>query len=121
MTSAWTVVAHSSLELSLYPEAEHAYASVLELVPADDPERASLTDNLAASIYQQGAAAAAAGDDRAAADNFLRIGDVAPGSTIRSTAEYDAAAALVRLSDWDAAGRVLEQFRVAFVDRRQRY
>jgi tetratricopeptide (TPR) repeat protein len=114
--SAWTVVAHSSLELSLYPEAEHAYASLLEIVPFDDPERAGLTDNLAASIYQQGAAAVALGDDRAAADQFLRIGDVAPGSTIRSTAEYDAASALVRLADWEAAGRVLEDFRVEFPD-----
>ena len=114
--TAWTVVAHSSFELSLFPEAERAYASVLTLVPPEDEEHASLTDNLAASIYQQGTAAAALGDDRMAADHYLRIGDVAPTSTIRSTAEYDAATALVRLADWEAAGRVLESFRVEFPD-----
>jgi tetratricopeptide (TPR) repeat protein len=112
--AAWTVVAHASFDLARYPEAERAYMSVLEFVPEDDEERPSLVDNLAASIYEQGQQANEAGDYRAAADNFLRIGEVAPSSEIRSSAEYDAAAALIRLEDWAAAGRVLEDFRASF-------
>jgi tetratricopeptide (TPR) repeat protein len=112
--AAWTVVAHSSLDLSLFAEAEQAYSSVLQFVPEDDEERASLLDNLAASIYQQGALAGEAGDYRAAADHYLRIREAAPDSEIRSSAEYDAAAALVRLEDWAQAGQVLEDFRAAF-------
>lgn len=112
--SAWTVIAHSFFELNSYPEAEAAYVSVLEFVPEDDEERTSLIENLAASIYQQGAQANELADYRVAADHFLRIRDAAPSSSIRSAAEYDAAAALIRLEDWVAAGRVLEEFRVSF-------
>jgi len=109
--AAFTVVAHSSLELGEYPQAEQAYGQVLALTPADDKERQALVDNLAAAIYKQGEQASAAQDYRAAADNFLRVGKAAPGSQIRATAEYDAAAALVRLQDWPAAAAVLEAFR----------
>lgn len=112
--AAWTVVAHASFDLTRFPEAEQAYLNVLDFVPADDEERESLVDNLAASIYQQGEQASELADFRAAADHFLRIRGVAPESAIRSAAEYDAAAALVRLEDWAAAGRVLEAFRVSF-------
>ena len=114
LRAAWTVVAHSSFELGLYPESEQAYANVLRFVPEDDEEHASLVDNLAASIYQQGEQANELQDFRAAADHFLRIRDAAPTSTIRSSAEYDAAAALIRLEDWKMAGDVLEDFRAAF-------
>ncbi|MBN1239916.1 MAG: tetratricopeptide repeat protein, partial [Gammaproteobacteria bacterium] len=114
--SAWTVVAHGSFDLALYADAEHAYGQVLALVPEDDEARASLIDNLAASIYQQGEQANRNEDYRAAADHFLRIKSAAPTSQIRAAAEYDAAAALVRLEDWAMAADVLEGFRQAFPD-----
>ena len=106
--SAFTVVAHSSLELGEYPQAEQAYGQVLALTPQDDKERQTLVDNLAASIYKQGEQANAAQDYRAAADNFLRVKQAAPTSQIRAAAEYDAAAALIRLQEWTAAAAVLE-------------
>ncbi len=112
--AAWTVVAHSSFELAEFPQAEHAYAQVLTVTPTDDPGRAALADNLAASIYKQGEAANAVQDYRAAADHFLRIRQAAPGSTIRPAAEYDAGAALIKLQDWTAAASVLEAFRSAY-------
>ncbi|HZF28914.1 MAG TPA: tetratricopeptide repeat protein [Gammaproteobacteria bacterium] len=111
---AWTVVAHSSFELEDYPAAEVAYAHVLELVSREDTERQSLVDNLAASIYKQGEQANAAGDYRAAADHFLRLKEAAPTSAVRPAAEYDAAAALLKLEDWTAAAKVLDEFRSAF-------
>jgi TolA-binding protein len=112
--AAWTVVAHGSFDLSRYLQAENAYAHVLTLVPDEDEARPALVENLAAAIYQQGEQANAGEDYRAAADHFLRIRDVAPTSEIRSSAEYDAAAALIRLEDWLPAARVLEEFRVTF-------
>src|SRR5262249_54159239 len=57
-------------------------------------------------------------DYRAAADHFLRIRTAAPTSTIRSTAEYDAGAALIRLQDWKAAAGVLEAFRSSFPEHK---
>jgi TolA-binding protein len=111
---AWLVVGHSSYELALYPEAEGAYLKVLAQLPAEDTTRDALVNNLAASIYKQGEKANAAQDYRAAADHFLRVGRTAPTSKIRPTAEYDAAAALIQLKDWETAASVLAGLRTNF-------
>ena len=113
---AWLVVGHSSYELSRYSEAEGAYLNVLSLLPAEDTTRDALVNNLAASIYKQGEQANASQDYRAAADHFLRVGRTAPTSKIRPTAEYDAAAALIQLKDWETAASVLVGFRNNFPD-----
>ena len=111
---AWLVVGHSTFELTRYSEAETAYVKVLELLPADDKSRDALTDNLAATIYKQGEQANAREDYRAAAEHFLRVGRMAPGSKIRVNAEFDAAAALIQLKDWKKAAAVLLGFRNLF-------
>jgi len=112
--SAWLVIGHSSYELQHYSEAETAYLHVLELLPAGDKTREGLIDNLAASIYKQGEQANAVGDYRAAADHFLRVGRMAPTSKIKPNSEYDAAAALIQLKDWETASTVLLGFRNSF-------
>lgn len=112
--SAWLVVAHSSFELENYKDAEEGYANVLQLTPIDAKSREGLFDNLAASIYKQGEQAGRLEDYKTAADHFLRIALVAPTSKIRPTAEYDAAAALIQLKDWDRAADVLQAFRRSF-------
>jgi tetratricopeptide (TPR) repeat protein len=113
---AWLVVGHSSYELLRYGEAESAYLKVLEMLPAEDKTRGALIDNLAASIYKQGEQANAAQDYRAAADHFLRVGRAAPTSKLKPNAEYDAAAALIQLKEWEAAASVLVRFRTVFPD-----
>ncbi len=70
-----------------------------------------LTERLAATVYKQGEAKQKAGDGAGAVDDFLRVARVAPDSKIKSTAEYDAAAQLINLKQWDRAITVLEQFR----------
>ncbi|MDP3857416.1 MAG: tetratricopeptide repeat protein [Stagnimonas sp.] len=94
-----------------YPKAELAYADLLKLTPDADPLRAEVVEQLAASIYKQAEAARAAGDLRAAAQGFLRVGQVTPQASIRSTADYDAAAALIGLQEWGNAAVVLEGLR----------
>jgi tetratricopeptide (TPR) repeat protein len=111
---AWLVVGHSSYELARHSEAESAYLNALALLPADDTTRDALVNNLAASIYKQGEQANAAQDYRVAADHFMRVGRTAPTSSIRPTAEYDAAAALIQLKDWEMAASVLAGFRTSF-------
>ena len=113
LRSAWAVKAHSSIDLAEYQNAETAYVNVLALTPADDESRPAVIDGLAAAIYKQGEQANLLEDYRAAANHFLRIKDVAPSSTIRTAAEYDAAAALIKLEDWNSASDVLEEFRVS--------
>jgi tetratricopeptide (TPR) repeat protein len=114
--SAWAVVAHSSIDIAEFQDAEFAYTNVLRLTPEDDESRPAVIDGLAASIYKQAEQANLLEDYRAAAGHFLRIKSVAPTSTIRSSAEYDAAAALMKLEDWSEASGVLEQFRTSHPD-----
>ena len=108
---AWAVIAHSSIDLAEYQDAEQAYSNVLALTADDDETRPAVIDGLAAAIYKQGEQANLTEDFRTAATHFLRIKDVAPTSSIRSVAEYDAAAALIKLQDWGGASDVLEAFR----------
>jgi len=111
--SAWAVVANSSIDLTEYADAEHAYSNVLALTPEGDDTRAAVIDGLAASIYKQGEQQNLLEDYRAAAGHFLRIKQLAPTSAIRSGAEYDAAAALMKVEDWTLASNVLEDFRIS--------
>ena len=109
--TAWTVVAHIEFQKGAFDRSERAYREALALTPEKSSTRAGLTERLAASVYKQGEQARAAGQLRAAADHFLRVGRVVPDSPARANAEYDAAAALIGLKDWNAAARVLETFR----------
>jgi outer membrane protein assembly factor BamD (BamD/ComL family) len=111
---AWIVAGHGTYELHRYHEAETAYAKAITLFPEGDKGREALTDNLAAAIYKQGEDANAKADYKAASEHFMRVGRLAPESTIRVNAEYDAAAALILLKDWQAAAAVLAGFRNLF-------
>jgi len=111
---ATTVLAHAAFESGAFDRAEKRYADVLALTPDRDPKRAELVERQAASIYKQGEAAMKAGDARVAVGHFNRVAGVAPQSALHATAQYDAAAALIGLKDWDGAARTLEDFRQRF-------
>ena len=109
--TAWVTLAHSSFELGQFKEAEEAYVQSLPLVAEGDKARANLVENLAAAIYKQGEEAGRQADHKNAAYHFLRVAQAAPSSSIRPTADYDGAAALIQLKDWDAAAKALNAFR----------
>lgn len=111
---AWTVLAHTAFEQGAFDRAERGYGEVIALTPEKAPGRGELVERQAASIYKQGEQARAAGQSREAVDHFARVATVAPQSTVRATAQYDAAAALIGLKDWDGAARALEDFRQRF-------
>jgi tetratricopeptide (TPR) repeat protein len=111
---AWTVVAHTALERNEFKDAEKAYAEVLALTPEKDAARNELTERMAAAVYKQGEQAREKGDARDAVAHFERVAAVAPNSSVRATAQYDAAAAMIGLKDWAGATRLLEDFRRRF-------
>jgi TolA-binding protein len=111
---AWTVLAHTSFEANAFDRAEKGYAEVLKLTPEKDAARNDLVERQAAAIYKQGEQARAAGQTREAVGYFARVATVAPQSSIRANAQYDAAASLIALKDWDGAARTLEDFRQRF-------
>ena len=113
---AWTVIAHTAFEAGQFDRAEHAYGEVLALIPDNDPARAQLVEREAASIYKQAEQARTKGDLRAAVKDFQRVVSSAPQSSVRVNAEYDAAASLIALKDWDGAAHALEDFRHRYPD-----
>ena len=115
--TAWTVIAHSQFDLGNYAEAEQSYYRLQAVTPADDAvARQEIKDRVASSIYKQGEFARDMGFLEEAVAHFTRLGKVVPDSSIRATAEYDAAAALINLQAWDRASGVLEKFRRDYPD-----
>jgi len=112
--TAWTVVAHSAFDLADYAAAETAYVQLAAFVPPGDAQRNEIVERIASSIYKQGEVARDAGTYDVAVAHFLRVGQAAPGSAVRATAEYDAGAALIQMGDWQRATTVLENFRKLF-------
>jgi cellulose synthase operon protein C len=111
---AWTVIGNSNFDQGVYDKAEAAYVHAQGLMPANDPERPVIVERLAASIYKQGEQKSKAGDAAAAVDDFLRVATLAPGSKVRASADFDAAALLVKNKQWDRAIVVLEGYRRNF-------
>jgi cellulose synthase operon protein C len=108
---AWTIIGQSHFDQSEFDKAEPAFLKARDLAGTDDKLRADLTERLAATVYKQGEAKKKAGDDAGAVEDFLRVDRVAPTSKILSTSQYDAAAELITLKQWDRAIGVLEDFR----------
>ncbi|MET3106248.1 tetratricopeptide (TPR) repeat protein [Oxalobacteraceae bacterium GrIS 2.11] len=111
---AWTVLAYTSFEAGVYQASEQAFGQVLALTPATTANaatRTELVERQAAAIYKQGEQARNDGQLDVAVKNFERVSTVAPGSSISPNAQYDAAAALIALKDWDHAAPMLEDFR----------
>ncbi|HKK55626.1 tetratricopeptide repeat protein [Marinobacter sp.] len=111
--------ARSLFELGQYADAETGYQHVLELLPAADPRRAGLVESLAASVFRQAEALAAAGRTAEAANEFLRVGVVAPGATLRANAEFDAATLRMELGHWQDAIDIMIAFRSNYPDHEQ--
>ncbi len=109
--SSWLVIAHSAFDQGEYVKAEGGYRQVLALTAPQAKDRAEVMDRLGASVYKQAEKLRANGDLAGAAAGFLRVGQVAPTSTIRATAEYDAAAAYMEAKQWPQAAQVLQNFR----------
>jgi cellulose synthase operon protein C len=119
--TAWNVVALQAFDKGEFDVAEKASAEVLALASAGTAlgaaARAEVAERQAAAIYKQGEQARNSGQARAAVGYFDRIaamgaaGTLPTGSAVRASAQYDAAASLIALKDWDAAARALEDFR----------
>ncbi len=112
--SAALIVGHGEFEQQHYAAAEQGYRSAVALIPANDAERSAVQERLAASVYKQGEAQLAAGDKPAAAQQFLRVAQVAPDSNIRVNAQYDAATQFMDGGQWQDAIKVLTDFRTRF-------
>lgn len=112
--TAATLLAHSLFDRGRFAEAEQAYVRVQGYLPPNDPSRSDIEERIAASIYKQAEAKQSAGDSTGAVDDFLRVAVLAPNSTVRATAEFDAASLLINNREWARAAQVLEAFRRSY-------
>jgi len=105
------IKAHSLYALQRYNDAELGYLSVLNTLPSKDKRRSSIVENLAACVFKQAEALLAEGKTDEAVAEFLRVGQIAPSSKLRASAEYDAASYLLELKKWPQMIAVLTDFR----------
>jgi len=112
--TAWIVIAHTQFEHKQYAQAEQSYVQVLQITDRKDKLYSAMHERMIAAVYKQGELARGNGKLRQAVGHFMRLGTLAPRSTIRPVAQYDAAASLIQLKDWKQAARVLEDFRLKF-------
>ncbi len=112
--SAWLIVAHSNFDLEQYAEAEFGYKQLLDFLPKTDKDRPQIIERVAAAIYKQTEVQVVAGELAPAVDRLLSIRQLAPGSEIATTAQYDAANHLIELQDWVRAEKVLLDFKVRY-------
>ncbi len=108
---SYTVIAHSHFELENYAAAEQAYQKTLRVISKKSKQRKALQKKLAASIYKQGEESKQNGQLALAAKHFMRLGILLPFSSIRATAEYDAATIYIQQQDWQQAEKTLLSFR----------
>ena len=111
---AWTIIGEATYNQGKFAQAEPAFIQARELAAADPKMSADLTERIASAVYKQGAAKRQAGDGDGAVRDFLRVEQVAPGSSICASALYDASAELIRLQQWSRAIQVLQDFRARF-------
>ena len=109
--AAWSMQAQALYGLEDYPAAADAYREALQLASEDDPRRAALQEGLATTTYRQAEQTLTRGDHSAAVLLYQQAAQLAPGASLRSKAQYDAATALLAQEAWAEAIRMLEQYR----------
>ncbi|HEY3699494.1 MAG TPA: tetratricopeptide repeat protein [Spongiibacteraceae bacterium] len=112
--SSALIIGHGEFEQQHYVEAEQGYRSALSFMPSNDPQRGAVQERLAAAVYKQGEQRLASGDKQAAAQEFLRVAQVAPESSIRVNAQYDAATQFMEGAQWQSAINTLTDLRTRF-------
>ena len=114
LVTAWLIVAHSRFDLEQYAAAEISYRTLLPLLDDQAPEKPQVVERIAASIYKQAEQQLASEDKTGAIERLLSIREIAPGSDIAISAQYDAANYLIELKDWRRAELELLDFRKQF-------
>ncbi|MDM3872240.1 tetratricopeptide repeat protein [Porticoccus sp. W117] len=113
MRTGWLVQGHSQFELQQFEQAELAYRGALTLMAGKQHKQArqQTTERLAATVFKRGEQLLAAQDKAGAVEQLLRIQAISPGSEIAIKGQYDAAAYLMDLAQWQQAENVLVAFR----------
>ena len=114
LSAAWLVLGHSYFELEKYQDAEESYQSALADMPEADKRRAETVERVAASIYKQAEESVARKKSLLAAEQFSRVMELAPNSSIRVNAQFDAANNFMAAGDFAKANEIFIDFRARY-------
>ncbi|MEH6517030.1 MAG: tetratricopeptide repeat protein [Halioglobus sp.] len=104
------VIGQSHFDLGQYDDAEQAFQNSLLTMSSADTRRVDALDRVAASIYKRAETAAQAGESLLAAQEFSRVLIVAPQSTARVSAQFEAAVSFTQAQQWQQANTLLLDF-----------
>ncbi|MBX2809588.1 MAG: tetratricopeptide repeat protein [Cellvibrionaceae bacterium] len=93
--TAYGIIAHSYFNLSNFQSAEDNYLQQRALIAVDTQEYQQVSERLALAIYKKSGALIDSGQNAQAIEQLLKIKQLAPQSSMRITAQYDAATMLL--------------------------
>lgn len=109
--TALIVLANTQFEMQNYEIAELLYLELRLLIKEDDPIQTEVQERLAASIYKQAEHFRAHGAVNSAIDEFKRLLETVPNTSIRAITEFDIATSHIILDQWQEAANYLEVFK----------
>ncbi len=107
--TAYGIMAHSNFKLERYQAAEDNYLNQRVLVSQDSEEYEKITERLATAIYKKSEELIAEQKSDIAIEQLLKITQLAPESTVRVVAQYDATRLLLTAERWPEAIKQLTQ------------
>lgn len=114
--TAYGIMAHSYFKLMDYQNAENSYVSQRALVDENTEEYTQISERLATAIYKKSEAIVDAGERESAIEQLLKIKLLTPDSTVRVTAQFDAATLLLELEQWSRAITELTELSALYPD-----
>ncbi|MBX2807574.1 MAG: tetratricopeptide repeat protein [Cellvibrionaceae bacterium] len=114
--TAYGIIAHSYFNLADFQNAQDYYIQQRALIAPDSDDYAQVSDRLAVAIYKKAGVLIASDQQLAAIEQLLTIKQLAPQSSIRATAQYDAAILLLDFSRWSEAIAELQALQTQYPD-----
>lgn len=107
--AAYGIIAHSYFNLGDYQKAELNYIHQRQLIDSDNEEYQKVSERLATTIYRLSEQSSVLGEQGVAVRQLLKIKVLAPQSTLRVAAQYEAATMLISMKQWQRAIEELEE------------
>lgn len=112
--TAYGILAHSYFQKSEFQLAQNNYQAQRKLVDIKSASYKEISHQIAASVYKKADQIKTQGDHKQAIKEMLSIKTLAPNTTIRVLAQYDAVSLMLLGKQWDAAITELNQLNKQF-------
>ncbi len=114
--TALGIVAHSYFKLNQFELAEKNYSLQRATTKNGSKAYKAISERMATAIYKRSQELVEADNKQKAINQLLKIKRLTPNSTVRISAQYNAATLLLATKQWDLAIRELKQLMADFPD-----